>query len=756
MAAALGVLLLASGIFTALSGATASAAGPVVSPSATMSTQPTGDPTAPPPTASPTGSSAPQPTASATVTPKASPSSARSTAAGLEMVSADAPTLVTLAAGATGAVPVTIQDTGGPAGGMVPTGTTNLDLVFTAPSNTTFAVQTSVSVQYSSDGVTFTRNNVTATNCVLSNGNNTLSCQVGSANGGASAWAARGYFRFNPVVAVDQTAPAGTILTPGTSSYSFVSSGVALHTTKGTLNVQTPGAMCTNTVYTLDYNGQIWQDRLGPGGSLAGSTPKLLTTTTQFQNGLAVAAGGTALYWSNESAGPTVISKFDPASGLVATFATGSTPAGFLIAGAINPRNGWYYYGSIDQTTGILHIYAFNTATNTAVGEVGKVQFPAGTMNVSDFVFDGLGNLYTTYDNAAGTIQTLVRVNGSIPSAAGTPSLTYSPLATLPTTPLPGSSGIAFGSNGSLYITTQTTLYQVDPVSGALLGTGPTPSSKTYDAASCSFSGSVTLKKNIVGRAVSSDQFTLSISGSNNSGNTGTTSGSTSGVQSAPGAVAGPVVALPGTTLALSETGASGTHLNDYAASYECTDQAGAVLASGSGTSFNFTEPPAVNGVGAAVTCVFTNAPRLPELVVSKSVDPAAGTTVQPGQVLTYTLTFDNTGGAAPAVVDHTDWLGDVLDASGFVGGSITSTTTGGTTLVVADNSGAATKTLGITGSVAAGAKSTVTYQVKVNNAGKLGDASLENYLTPSTIVTRRPAARPETPRARSIPWARP
>ncbi|MFH5877467.1 SpaA isopeptide-forming pilin-related protein [Arthrobacter sp. NA-172] len=476
--------------------------------------------------------------------------------------------------------------------------------------------------------------------------------------------------------------------------------------------------------------------KLGPGGSLAGSAPKLLTKAQPLQNGLAVAAGGSAIYWVNETAGPTVLSKFNPVTGTIATFPAGPHPAGFLVAGAINPLNGWYYFGSIDQSTGILHIYAFNTTTNTVVGEVGTVQFPAGTLNVSDFVFDGLGNLFTSYDNPAGTVQTLVRVNEPIPATAGSPSLTYSPLATLPTAPLPGSTGIAFGSNGNLYINTQTTFYQVNPVTGALLETGPTPSTTTSDNASCSSSGSVTLKKDIVGRSVSTDQFNLAITGSNTTGNTGTTSGSTTGLQTAPGAVAGPVIARSGATLALSEAGVSGTNLNNYQSSYQCTDQTGTVLASGSGTSFNLTEPPPVNGVGAAVTCIFTNTPKSPNLVVSKSVDPVAGTMVQPGQVLTYTLTFDNTSGTAPAPVAYTDWLGDVLDDSTLVGGSTSSTTTSGTALVVANNASAAPPTLGITGTVAAGATSTVTYQVTVNSAGNLGDASLENYLTPSTVLT--------------------
>ena len=49
-------------------------------------------------------------------------------------------------------------------------------------------------------------------------------------------------------------------------------------------------------------------------------------------------------------------------------------------------------------------------------------------------------------------------------------------------------------------------------------------------------------------------------------------------------------------------------------------------------------------------------------LVHHKSVDPASGTAVEVGDVLTYTLTFDNTAGAAAATVDTSDDLPAVLD----------------------------------------------------------------------------------------------
>ena len=52
----------------------------------------------------------------------------------------------------------------------------------------------------------------------------------------------------------------------------------------------------------------------------------------------------------------------------------------------------------------------------------------------------------------------------------------------------------------------------------------------------------------------------------------------------------------------------------------------------------------------------------VPALVVTKSAVPASTTPVNEGHVITYTLTFANTAGQAPATVNHTDDLSRVLD----------------------------------------------------------------------------------------------
>jgi fimbrial isopeptide formation D2 family protein len=119
------------------------------------------------------------------------------------------------------------------------------------------------------------------------------------------------------------------------------------------------------------------------------------------------------------------------------------------------------------------------------------------------------------------------------------------------------------------------------------------------------------------------------------------------------------------------------------------------------------------------------------DLVVTKSVNPASTTPVLPGQTLNYTLSFDNSLGKAPASVNYTDDLSKTLDDA-----TVTTPPASRSGLTVSSVSGAGTFT--ITGTVAAGASATVTYQVRVNSPD-LGDHRLDNYLVP-TGTTPPPA----------------
>lgn len=186
-----------------------------------------------------------------------------SPAAAVTFIGRDAPTTVTIAPGATAAVPWTYQNTGGP-GLLPPSGMT---AVFTAPGNTTFAPQSTVPTEYSGNGSAWTGNNVGLRNCTLGNANRTLTCEGYGLNGGRSSWPSNGYFRFSPQVTVDAGAPADTTLPRGNGSFRYrdPNNGTEYTIADGTLNVATPPrvptGMCLdigNTRFNAD-NARIWR-----------------------------------------------------------------------------------------------------------------------------------------------------------------------------------------------------------------------------------------------------------------------------------------------------------------------------------------------------------------------------------------------------------------------------------------------------------------------------------------------------------------
>lgn len=109
-------------------------------------------------------------------------------------------------------------------------------------------------------------------------------------------------------------------------------------------------------------------------------------------------------------------------------------------------------------------------------------------------------------------------------------------------------------------------------------------------------------------------------------------------------------------------------------------------------------------------------------LRVLKSVDAGPDADVQPGQRLTYTLTFGNEG-TASVPVDRVDDLTHVLDDAAWVPGSEHSSDL--TALAVEFTS----PRLRVVGRLDAGASVSITYQVVVNPAGELGDHVLSNYV---------------------------
>jgi uncharacterized repeat protein (TIGR01451 family) len=107
-----------------------------------------------------------------------------------------------------------------------------------------------------------------------------------------------------------------------------------------------------------------------------------------------------------------------------------------------------------------------------------------------------------------------------------------------------------------------------------------------------------------------------------------------------------------------------------------------------------------------------------------KTVDPASGSTVQPGQQVTYTLHFENTG-AADVTVDRDDVLTRVLDDATIT----TAPTSSDPALSVSPVNG---DRFSVTGTLVPDQHVTVTYTVTVNPDGQRGDDRLGNALVPT------------------------
>jgi len=182
----------------------------------------------------------------------------------------------------------------------------------------------------------------------------------------------------------------------------------------------------------------------------------------------------------------------------------------------------------------------------------------------------------------------------------------------------------------------------------------------------------------------------------------------------------------------------------------------------GDGVAANFLQNP-TDAPPASPVCVPAD-PRQPDCTVSrigdlratKSVDPASGTVVASGDTLRYTLSFENVGGG-PVAVDHTDHLAAVLDDAVLTSRPVSSDAAL-TVSAVVDG------TFAVTGTLAAGQKAVVTYEVQVKPYAEQGDHALENHLaatgaappseclTSDPLCTRNPIAAPVVPAGPKTP----
>ncbi|MBD8538233.1 beta strand repeat-containing protein [Frigoribacterium sp. CFBP 8751] len=322
-------------------------------------------------------------------------------------------------------------------------------------------------------------------------------------------------------------------------------------------------------------------------------------------NGLGVGRNGLDAYaftngTANNSNGNT-LARYDSAAGAVSTVAD-ANPSGApasTLRGAVNPVTGIYYYATGgDPAT----ISAYNPKTGDKIGVVGRI--PGLQAGNGDFAFSTQGLLFVVASNA------VYRLNDeTIPTTAGTTSLAATKLTDLPTGT--NSPGIAFSSDGYLYVSSGMQIIKLDSSSGAEVSRMTTPAISNItsysDLASCNYANTLTGKADVKGRWKSGDQFALKVDGGNlSTPSTATTSGNATGVQAQK---AGAALAIPARTYTVSQTaGNSTTRLADYSTTYRCANvNDDATVASGSGDTAQFSFPAATSADGTDVVCTFVN-----------------------------------------------------------------------------------------------------------------------------------------------------
>lgn len=403
-----------------------------------------------------------------------------------------------------------------------------------------------------------------------------------------------------------------------------------------TNTLQQPRLFCDSGLY---YGVTTTGELIQADGSIGAQATVGTWSNVTGANSLGVAAGGASAYALNRStdaANVLSILKWTPTGGFESLANSAYTTAdragtaigGSIVAGAVDLVTGRYLFGKYNN--GSFSLWSFTESAPVASRFTYLGSFSAGTApnGNGDMAFDNRGNLYVlgaaTVNNASSAAIFTVTADTLAAAAGGTLPVSTSTTRTLnglDATPVFGSvNGIAFSPRGTVYLSSNTSTYEFDPTTWTRVSGTPRIDFASTDLASCNSPGTITLQKNVVGRAATADQFQLTLADANGTLGTATTTGTATGRQAVQ---VGAFPAAIGSTLSVSEAMAAGSAsaLGVYTVRLECWAD-GIRIASAGATTASVTMP---DRFGANVVCTFFNSPSpVATVTVTKRVlDPA-------------------------------------------------------------------------------------------------------------------------------------
>ncbi|SJN09353.1 hypothetical protein FM113_05930 [Leucobacter sp. 7(1)] len=445
-----------------------------------------------------------------------------------------------------------------------------------------------------------------------------------------------------------------------------------------------------------------------------------------------------------------------------------------VVAGAVEPKSGDFYFGYYSVATGqkqaTLHVYRTPGSGTTETTKLLTATIETSVAMTDywgngDFAFDTNGNLHFVLSSST---KGASGWQPAVPGQAVVGSLTAKQLETgksvrvssstpqrNPLNETGGFNGLAYLGSGKMVAEQGSSQTIAEPGTLKPIGTPQQNSDfALVDLASCASPPTLTLQKNVIDRVENADQFQLELLRGGTVLNEALTAGTKAGIQ------AEKIENVPveaGAKYRIRESFPAADSAKMYQSALVCVqDPAGSkkplTVTPAQNHEWDVTIPTSAGASGAEVLCTITNDPLHPNLAITKTANPASGTAVQAGQQVTYTVTFENTG-RGEARVKHVDHLADVLDDATLDvkslrygdGARVTGQTAPLSPVGITGKLTPENSQLAITGAVPPGAKRTISYTVTVlaadaNTKSRQAQANdgephgylLRNFVTPA------------------------